>query len=129
MDTIASKKWKKPNWSSKETEVLLEEVSVEYTLLVSQFNNSVTIKRKNAIWQRIADRVNAIGGCNRPKEACKKRWKDLKSVFMNKPKHAPVRRGSGCARGCRRYTQSLWETFSWQKNSHCFAEPLGELAS
>lgn len=81
-----AKKPKSKNWTTKETVILLEEVQTEYTLLVSQFQNSVTTKKKQAIWKRIADRVNCVGGENRTAESCKKRWKDLKSSYLNKPK-------------------------------------------
>ncbi|KAL8577725.1 hypothetical protein ACOMHN_065542 [Nucella lapillus] len=31
--------------------------------------------------------VNSVGGESRAVESCKKRWKDLKSAFLHKPKY------------------------------------------
>eukprot|EP00745_Piridium_sociabile_P014296 TRINITY_DN21089_c0_g1_i1.p1 TRINITY_DN21089_c0_g1~~TRINITY_DN21089_c0_g1_i1.p1 ORF type:complete len:148 (+),score=35.28 TRINITY_DN21089_c0_g1_i1:326-769(+) len=81
------KKPKAKNWTDKETEVLLEEVQKEYAILVSQLQNAVTSKKKKIIWKRIADSVNSVGGESRAVESCKKRWKDLKSAFLHKPKY------------------------------------------
>ena len=86
MEGEASKKSKKPNFSDRETEVLLEEVALQYGLLVSQLQNAVTVKKKREIWNKISECVNAVGGNNRDVMSCKKRWKDLKSAYLRKPK-------------------------------------------
>ena len=81
---VITKKRKKPNFSDRETTVLLEEISTEINVINCKFQAGITIQRKRAVWQTIADRVNAVGGHNREPDACKKRWKDLKEAFHKK---------------------------------------------
>ena len=91
---ITAKKVKKANWSEQETSIVVDEVKIHYTILVSKLQNTVTLARKRQIWQSIADRVNSVGGNSRDVDACKKRWKDLKSAYVNKKTDA-ARTGGG----------------------------------
>ncbi|XP_076447247.1 uncharacterized protein LOC143284470 isoform X2 [Babylonia areolata] len=85
---IMETKKKRPNFSDLETQVLLEEVGTEQGLINSRLQAGTTIKKKRAVWQKIADQVNAVGGHNRDADACKKRWKDLKEAYHKKKKVA-----------------------------------------
>ena len=51
---------------------------LEKTLLTSHFQNGVTLKKKELMWfaQKIADKVNAVGGHGRTVAHIKRRWKD-----------------------------------------------------
>ena len=55
-------------------------------LLTSHFHNGVTLKRKEMLWQHIADSVNgsAVGGNGRSVGQIKKRWKDMKSAVIDR---------------------------------------------
>ena len=56
--------------------ILLEEIVLEKTLLTSHFQNGVTLKKKELMGQKIADKVNAVGGHGRTVAHIKRRWKD-----------------------------------------------------
>ena len=56
------KRVKKPNFSEVENVALSEEIGMEKILLMSHFQNGVTLKKKELMWRKIADKVNALGG-------------------------------------------------------------------
>ena len=57
-----NKRLKKPKCTGAKNIVLLEEIALEKTLLTSNFQNGVTLKKKQLMWQKITDKVNAVGG-------------------------------------------------------------------
>ena len=87
------KRLKKPNFTDAETVAMLEEISIEKTLLLSHLMSSVTNRNKEIIWNRITEKINMIGGYGRKVEQVKKRWKDLKSAVLRK-RHAVSRGGN-----------------------------------
>ncbi|XP_076441661.1 uncharacterized protein LOC143280836 isoform X1 [Babylonia areolata] len=90
----SAKRVKKPNFSDEETALMLEEISTEAACLLSAFQTGVTVKKKKEIWDRITDKVNAIGGNGRTQEQIKKKLKDLKSSVLRKKQEAS-RTGGG----------------------------------
>ncbi|KAJ1131048.1 hypothetical protein NDU88_009391 [Pleurodeles waltl] len=56
---------------------MVEKVRVEPQLFVAQVQHT-TIARKMELWQRIVDRVNAVGQHPRNREDIRKRWNDLR---------------------------------------------------
>ena len=71
-----NKRPKKPKCTDAENTVLLEEIALEKTLLTSYFQNGVILMKKELMRQKIADKVNAVGGHGRKVAQIKKRWKD-----------------------------------------------------
>ena len=55
---------KNPKCTEAESIVLLE-IALEKTLLTSHFQNGVTLKKKELMWQTIADKVNVVCGHGR----------------------------------------------------------------
>ena len=73
---------KKPNFSEVENMAISEEIGMEKTLLMSHFQNGVTLKKKELMWRTISDKVNAVGGTGRTVAQVKKRWKDMKQAVI-----------------------------------------------
>ena len=76
------KREKKPNFSEVDNVALLEEIGMENKLLMSHFQNGVTLKKKELMWRNIADKVNAVGCNGRTVAQVKKRWKDMKQAVL-----------------------------------------------
>ncbi|KAJ1122114.1 hypothetical protein NDU88_000618 [Pleurodeles waltl] len=67
-----------PRFSDPELRVMVEEiVRVEPQLFGAQVQHT-TIARKMELWQRIVDRVNAVGQHPRNRDDIRKRWNDLR---------------------------------------------------
>lgn len=78
-----TKRERKANFTEAELRCLIEQYAANATVLQSKLNNSVTIKRKNFIWNQIADTINACGsGTARDSNELKKKWTDLKSTSI-----------------------------------------------
>ena len=78
------KREKKPNFSEVENVALLEKIGMEKTLLMSHFQNGVTLKKNELMWRKIYDKVNAVGGNGRTVAQVKKRWKDMKQAVLER---------------------------------------------
>ena len=78
------KRVKKPNFSEVENVAISEEIGMEKKLLMSHFQNDVTLKNKELMWRNIADEVNAVGGNGRTVAQVKKRWKDVKQAVLER---------------------------------------------
>ena len=65
--------------NSSEIAVLTEKVEENLTILQSKLTNSVTNQKKNEIWQKIADAVNAVGVTVRTTAEVREKWKSLHS--------------------------------------------------
>ena len=65
------------NFTEEEVHCLLELVKERAEVLFSKLNNSVTVERKQTLWEDIATRVNARGKTQRPTQKVKKKWSDL----------------------------------------------------
>ncbi|KAJ1104296.1 hypothetical protein NDU88_001708 [Pleurodeles waltl] len=67
-----------PRFSDQELRVMVEEIlRVEPQLFGSQVQHT-SIARKAELWQRIVDRVHAVGQHPRNREDLRKRWNDLR---------------------------------------------------
>jgi hypothetical protein len=80
---METKRIRKPNFSHVELQTLLEEISLESTLLFSSHSQTMTQKKKE-IWQKIADSVNSCGVALRTPTDCKDKWKGLKGAVLNR---------------------------------------------
>ena len=89
------KRAKKPNFSEVENVALLEEIGMEKTLLMSHFQNGITLKKKELMWRKIADKVNAVGGNGRAVAQVKKRWKDMKQAVLERQRKSTATGGGG----------------------------------
>lgn len=78
-----------------ENVVLIEEIEQEKTLLTSHFQNGITLKKKEMMWKKIADKVNAVGGHGRTVEQLKKRWKDMKAAVLERQRKSTGTGGGG----------------------------------
>ena len=76
MELDPQKRSKKPNFSDSETTVLLEEIAFEYTILISKFQTSVTIAKKQKIWSAVCAAVNAVGAHGRTVQQIKKKKRE-----------------------------------------------------
>ncbi|XP_056015280.1 LOW QUALITY PROTEIN: nuclear apoptosis-inducing factor 1-like [Ostrea edulis] len=82
---MSSKKQRKPNFSDLEVEVLVDAVSINYSILYGKFSSSLTNARKTATWQQVTDKVNAVSlQCTRDVVEVKKKWQDLQSAAKKK---------------------------------------------
>ena len=54
------------------------------TVRKPNFQNGVTLKRKEMLWQHIANSVNALGSNGWSVGQVRKRWKDMKSAVIDR---------------------------------------------
>ena len=74
-----SRKARKQNFSTSEIAILTEKVEENLSLIQSKLTNNVTNQKKNEMWKKIADSVNAVGVAMRTTaEVCEK-WRNLHS--------------------------------------------------
>ena len=74
-----SRKARKQNFSASEIAVLTEKVEENLSLIQSKFTNSVTNQKKNEMWKKIADAVNAVGVAMRTTTEVRDMWRNLHS--------------------------------------------------
>ena len=74
-----SRKGRKQNFSASEIAVLTERVEENLLLIQSKFTNSVTYQKKNEMWKKIADAVNAVGVAMRTTAKVHEKWRNLQS--------------------------------------------------
>jgi hypothetical protein len=80
---METKRIRKANFSHIELQTLLDEISVESTLLFSSHSQTVTQKKKKEILQKIVDSVNSCGVALRTPTDCRDKWKGLKGAVLN----------------------------------------------
>ena len=68
---------------------------MEKTLLMSHFQNGVTLKKKELMWRKISDKVNVVGGNGRTVAQVKKRWKDMKQAVLERQRKSTATGGGG----------------------------------
>ena len=73
----SSSRQRTSNFTEEEVRCLPELVKERAEALFSKLNNSVTVKRKQTLWEDIVTRVNARGKTQRPTQKVKKKWSDL----------------------------------------------------
>ncbi|KAL2079809.1 hypothetical protein ACEWY4_025553 [Coilia grayii] len=82
---------RKPNFTSQELNVLVDEVEKRRLVLFSKLKNSVTNAEKKEAWQEVAEHVNSVGlGYRRDGANLRNKWRDYSSVV--KCKAAALRR-------------------------------------
>ena len=62
---VVSRKARKQNFSASKIAILTEKVEENLPIIQSKLTNSVTNQKKNEIWCKIADAVNAVGVARR----------------------------------------------------------------
>ncbi|XP_066121657.1 t-SNARE domain-containing protein 1 isoform X1 [Saccopteryx bilineata] len=80
-------KTRKPNFSPRETEVLVQRVRRHYPLLFGAPRG--TPARKHRAWSRILQAVNALGFCQRDLGDLKHKWRDLRGRVRKKLAERP----------------------------------------
>lgn len=82
------KKSRNANFSYQENAVLVEEVAREWTVIKSKKQDYVTVAKKRKVWQRITDKVNAVGGKRRHERSLRQRWTDMRDAVLLRQKQA-----------------------------------------
>ncbi|XP_063297989.1 uncharacterized protein LOC134586415 isoform X2 [Pelobates fuscus] len=75
-------------YTDRELEVLVNMVMENYPKLFGKESATTTVAAKDAIWQAIADGINALGVDFRTTEKVRKRWMNAKLVMKRKVKEA-----------------------------------------
>ena len=79
-----SRKARKQNFSASEIAILTEKVEENLSIIQSKLTNSVTNQKKNEIWCKIADAVNAVGVARRTTTEVREKWKSLHAQAKKK---------------------------------------------
>ena len=74
---VVSCKACKQNFSTSEIAILMEKVEENLSIIQSKLMNSVTNQKKNEIWCKITDAVNAVGVARRMTTEVREKWKNL----------------------------------------------------
>ena len=77
-----SRKARKQNFSASEIAILTEKVEENLSIIQSKLTNSVTNQKKNEIWCKIADAVNAVGVARRTTTEVRENGK----IYTHRPK-------------------------------------------
>ncbi|XP_076086463.1 uncharacterized protein LOC143057109 [Mytilus galloprovincialis] len=81
---------RKPRFSQKEVDVLIEKVRCQSDTLFSRFSDTLTNKKKKSAWMEVQNSVNATSMVYRNVDEIKKKWDDVKR--NTKKRAASVRR-------------------------------------
>ena len=76
---MSDKVKRRPNFSAKEMEVLIESVRDFEELIVAKHRNASTNEKKTKAWNTIARKVSAVGVAMRSEEECRKKFGNLQS--------------------------------------------------
>ncbi|GAB1609096.1 myosin-G heavy chain-like [Argonauta hians] len=71
------KRSKKRNFSEKEVAILTREYENHMIILNSKLTNSITNQKKQRIWERITDAINAVGINRRRVSEVKEKWRNM----------------------------------------------------
>ncbi|KAK6476647.1 hypothetical protein HHUSO_G23104 [Huso huso] len=71
-------------FSAQELEILVTEVVNNYDVLLGPLSTKTPLSSKQAIWEAMLSRINALGVCQRTVEILKKRWADFKRKTKEK---------------------------------------------
>ncbi|MGH0132117.1 UNVERIFIED_CONTAM: hypothetical protein FKN15_048756 [Acipenser sinensis] len=71
-------------FSTQELEILVTEVVNNYDVLLGPLSTKTPLSSKQAIWEAMLSRINALGVCQRTVEILKKRWADFKRKTKEK---------------------------------------------
>jgi len=78
MDSAERKR--KPRFSEKEVDILIEKVNDNAEQLFARFSDQVTNKKKKIAWVEVQNSVNASSFVPRTLDEIKKKWDDVKRI-------------------------------------------------
>lgn len=79
-----SKRSRNKNWELLEIQVLKKMIDNHYELLNSRHTNAMMNARKNLVWKRIADSINALGHNRRTVRELKIKWSNMRLTERRK---------------------------------------------
>ena len=98
MDGKKERKARKPNFSVAECNLLLQLAEENLETIREKFSNSLTNKKKKAIWESISEKVNALGVAKRTPTEVREKWRAMCGVAreeLNQEKKSKERTGGG----------------------------------
>ena len=75
---MEAKRARKPNFSAAECALILQLAEENINIIRDKFSTTVSNKKKNETWQRICDRVNALGVAKRTPSELREKWRGMK---------------------------------------------------
>lgn len=77
---------RKANWNESSVSLLVDLVTdpERWAVIRGKFSPSLTIQKKQRVWEEIAERINASSTCMRNLKDVKKKWQDLQSHTKKK---------------------------------------------
>ena len=74
---IATKKQRRPNFTSEDLNILVDAVASNKAHLFGKFTNTLTANSKSNIWEKISNQINAVNATvRRTGEEVKRKWTD-----------------------------------------------------
>lgn len=89
-----SKRIRNKNWELLEIQVLKKMIDNQYELLNSRHTNAMINARKNLVWRRIADSINALGLHRRSVREIKIKWSNMRLTEKRKCGNQPSSTGT-----------------------------------
>lgn len=89
-----SKRIRNKNWELLEIQVLKKMIDNQYELLNSRHTNAMINARKNLVWRRIADSINALGLHRRSVREIKIKWSNMRLTEKRKSGNQPSSTGA-----------------------------------
>ena len=74
----ATKRMQKPNFSAAECTLILQLAEENIETICKKFSSSLTNKKKNYVWQTIAECISAIGVAKRTPNDIREKWRAMK---------------------------------------------------
>lgn len=88
---MTDRRARKRNFTHEEIIILITKYKQHQAILESKFNNFVTNKKKQEIWDDITNAINAKGVEHRDVKEVRKKWSDLKMQAVEDfPRHVPT---------------------------------------
>ncbi|XP_041378040.1 nuclear apoptosis-inducing factor 1-like [Gigantopelta aegis] len=83
-DMAMETKKRKANWNENELEVLADAVVCDINIIRGKFFSSLTHEKKQSVWMKITEKINAVSTAGRSVEEVKKKWHDSLSIVKKK---------------------------------------------
>ena len=93
-----NKRVRKPNFSSTECTLILELAEENLEIIREKFSSTITNKRKQAVWESICGKVNALGVAKRSATDVKEKWRAMRNEArkeMSREKNSLGKTGGG----------------------------------
>ena len=93
-----NKRVRKPNFSSTECTLILQLAEENLDIIREKFSSTVTNKRKQAVWESICVKVNALGVAKRSATDVKEKWRAMRNEVrkeMSREKNSLGKTGGG----------------------------------